>query len=205
MYSFKKFSNIKKLSIASYLSGCLPISIVSVINVNYEKFICKDGKIIFTDFIINLVPILFFITTIVASWLVIKDLKKRKSDSQSECEIENVKRKNLFATGAMSYYVLPFIAFASIKDWSSLISMIVLLITFGWIFVNNRMFPYSPIIDIAGYTVFECDLILDSGSKKVKNVNIITKDASIIYLSSTNYGRVEKVDEDIYIAVITNE
>lgn len=176
---------MRLLSSSAFLSGCVPIALINLI-LNYDS----------TDFALVWFAVAFLLISVVAGVYFWIRLKSFYSKNNEPATIVNIKRKDIFASGAISYYVLPFISFVS-EGRDGIIILVVLILLFLQIFTNNRMFLYTPLIDILRYQVLECEIII---SGKVVKANILTKDGSGLYFNGENEMRIFKIEQDIYFA-----
>lgn len=171
--------------LAAFLSGCAPIAVINLW-LNYNSQIN----------IIKYFSWSFLILTLVFCEYIYCWLKGYNNTSNKlKVKIKNIKIKNTVSTGAMNYYIIPFISFTQKDDIKSFIVLVVLLILFSILFVKNKMTFYTPIIDLLGYQSLEATII--NGSNEIQ-VDLITKDINKLYLSSINDVGVEKITGELY-------
>ncbi len=181
------------LSLTAFFSGCLPISCITL-------FTNLDNEIILIKyFSFSFFAITAFATVYFAYWLH----NNNNTHNSIIVKIINIKRKNLFSTGAMTYYIVPFISFIPGDNIKTLYILIVLLGLFAILFITNRMALYTPIIDLCGYKILECDIKLDSG--KLLHSDIIIKNIDGLCFSGENAINVRKIDESTYFAYYKKE
>lgn len=176
------------LSLAAFFSGCLPIALINgFLNWNNNILIIRYFSWLFCS--IAIVATLYFL-----SWL-----KKNNNVKNSDLIIiENIKRKNIFSTGAMSYYIVPFVSFIPGEDLKTFYILVTLIIMFAWLYVSNRMALYTPIIDFSGYKILEATI--SNGSEKKIRADVLIKNIDNIYFSDENRVNARKIDENTYFA-----
>jgi len=173
------------LSSTAFLSGCIPIAIINL-TLNYDK----------EDCIISWFSIGFCAISIIAGLYFFRKIKSFYRHDNEKAVILNIRRKDIFVSGAISYYVLPFISFVSTGREGVLILSILILL-FLKIFNNNRMFLYTPLFDLLGYKILECDIRIN---QHIVHADIITKDGNCLYFTGENHMRVSKIEEGVFTA-----
>lgn len=177
MYSF--------FNSTAFLSGCIPIALINFI-VNYSD----------EDLFVVWFSVFFLLVSILAGLYFRNKLKSFFQYDNETAIVSNIKRKDIFASGAISYYVLPFISFVT-GGRNGVIILIILTCLLMWIFNNNRMFLYTPLIDLLGYQIFECDIKFED---QIIKATIITPNGNKMYFTGYNDVRIYKIEADIYAA-----
>ena len=173
------------LSSTAFLSGCIPIALINLF-LNYEK----------EDNVIFWFSISFYLVTTFSGLYFFRTIRSFYRDDNEKAVIINIKRKDIFVSGAISYYVLPFISFVSTgRDGVYILCTLILI--FLKIFTNNRMFLYTPLFDILGYKILECDIKIN---QQIVHADIITNDGSKLFFTGENNMRVLKIEEGIFVA-----
>jgi hypothetical protein len=168
----------------------MPIALINLF-LNYEK----DDNIVFGF------SIFFFLITTSSGLYFFRKIKTFYRNDNEKAVILNIKRKDVFVSGAISYYVLPFISFIS-SGRDGVYILCTLIVLFLIIFTNNRMFLYTPLFDILAYKILECDIKIND---KLIHADIIVKDGNQLYFTGENSMRIYKIEEGIFAAERYNE
>lgn len=193
-----KISFSARISFWSFISGCFPVAIINfIINYKIENLLSGFFAYLFIFFS-------SFATVYLVSVLrgYVKNIKTNVGCNNAK--ISNIKRKNLFTTGAMGYYVIPFVSFIGTGDnYVSTVILLILIILFAWLFTANRMVLYNPMLDILGYRILEATVSI-SGKEHTSDILTKAKDAANLYFSSVNNVSTIKIDETTYFARLSN-
>lgn len=189
----------KFLSGIAFLSGCLPIAVIQGLRV----FVVPCYEVAENNQPINIVVqyfsgFFFGITAISAIFFCIA-LNKRFSRASTRIEIRDLKRKDLFSSGALTCYVLPFVSLIG-NNLQSTVSLFVLIPLFLIVFTNNILFLYTPIIDIMGYKIMEGTIKYPTlnGQIKEKKCDLMLKSDKNLYFTSENNAVMEKLNETTF-------
>lgn len=179
------------INMSAFLSGCFPVALIEWIRV-----------IIFRPTDNNWYVEIFFKTFLGLSILCIISfllfIFYRFKKANTPCVISKLRRKDTFSSGAISYYILPFISFLG-NDMDSMLTLLVIIIFLMVIFHNNMMFMYTPVLDFMGYKVLEGELSC-RGESPVKVVILVKSDNGIIF-TGENHGKVKKVQDGLFFFV----
>lgn len=175
------------LNSTAFLSGCTPIAFINLLG-NYDN----------PDVVVQGFAIVLMIVTVFSTIWFYCQMTRFFNSADTVAIVSGIKRKDVFASGAISYYVLPFISFLS-TGRGSVWTLLILISLFLRIFHNNNMFLYTPIFDVLGYKILTCKATI---FEKDSNINIITKDGSALFFTGDNKMKVAKIDEDIYVAIL---
>lgn len=105
----------------------------------------------------------------------------------------------MFSSGALSYYILPFVSFIG-DSTQSILTLIVVTIVLLVVFNNNVMFMYTPLLDFLGYKVLEGNMS-DLDGKNSGAAIIVVKSEKGIFFTGSNRGVVNYVNEGVYFFV----
>ena len=171
----------KFLSGMAFLSGCLPIAIIHSIRV----FVVPCYEVAENNPPMNIgvkyFAVAFLVIALTSAVLFCFSLNKRFSRASTRVEISDLKRKDLFSSGALSCYVLPFLSLIG-NNLQSTVSLFVLILLFLKVFTNNIMFLYTPIIDIMGYKIMEGTLKYTiNGQIKERKCDLMLKSDKNLY------------------------
>ena len=182
-------------NIVSYLSGCIPISIIQLLlNIFFP---CADTS---KNQFIMYVSIGLFVITILSGAAVYRLVRSEFETASIKINFVNVRRKNSFSSGALSLYIIPFISFVG-DDYSHLVILLVLLLFMMCVYVNNRMFMYTPLFDLLGYKNIEADCRL-CGTNIMFHYNLLVQSDKDIFFSGENICTITKIDETTACAKI---
>ena len=95
---------MKKASCMAFLAGCFPIALIEILHV----FIFDSDEAVF---IVQCFAVLYMAVSI---WACIDTglfFRRQFQSVRIPCKISGLQRKDLFSSGAISYYVIPFISF----------------------------------------------------------------------------------------------
>lgn len=183
---------------SAFLSGCLPVALIDFLIVIGFRSDAHDWRA-------EVFAYIFLAVTVAASVCYYRFLQKKFQAASAVCKIENLRRVNIFSSGAVSYYTLPFISFVG-DSLQSAVILSVLVVILLIIFNNNMMFMYTPFLDFCGYKVLDGNIIFPTGENGKENIrlaHIVVKTDNKLYFSSSNDGLSEKVTEDIYFFIKT--
>jgi len=181
----------------SFLSGCLPIALIDFIQVIVFR---PENNNWYVE-IFAKTFLLFTIISCVVFYVILWDNFKK---ADTPVIITNLKRKDMFSSGAISYYVLPFISFIG-NTLQSTITLAVVIILLLIIFNNNMMFMYTPFLDILGYKVLEGTIIQPGREHEKcyccqKNIeqscSIVVKTDRNLFFTGENKGTMKKISGD---------
>lgn len=176
------------VNVSAFLAGCFPVALIEWIRV----IVFRSSS---NNWYVEIFAKTFLIITIICICIFIRSLWKNFRRANTLGSITNLKRKDTFSSGAISFYILPFISFVG-NDVNSMITLAVVIVFLLVIFNNNMMFMYTPVLDFLGYKVLEGDL--QSGNNTYKNVTILVKTDGELYFTGINDGKFEKVQEGLY-------
>lgn len=149
----------------SFLSGNLPICIILTVSVLY-KFVVSDvteNKLLLPAAI----SIVYFLLCIFCAIFLLKNINSEIQQMNSgnggtPGMISKVKIQNIFSSGAMTYYILPFISFAAGDDLlKNEVILFILIAILGLLYVRERMIIYTPVLGVFNYIVFSAHLYTD--------------------------------------------
>ncbi len=194
----------KFLSGIAFLSGCLPIAVIHGLRVLvvpcYE--VAENNPPI--NIVVIYFSVIFLVITSISAVLFCIALNKRFARASTLVEISDLKRKDLFSSGALSCYVLPFLSLIG-NNLQSTVSLFVLILLFLKVFTNNIMFLYTPIIDIMGYKIMEGTLKYTiNGQVKEKKCDLMLKSDANLYFTSENNAVMEKLNETTFCVKLIN-
>lgn len=178
------------LNSSTFLSGCLPVALLQV-----ARTLFSDA----CDSALRNLSAAFLLLTIVAticSWRYFSIMFRK---ANVPCVISNLKRKDMFSSGALSYYILPFVSFIG-DSTQSILTLIVVTIVLLVVFNNNVMFMYTPLLDFLGYKVLEGNMS-DLDGKNSGAAIIVVKSEKGISFTGSNRGVVNYVNEGVYFFV----
>ncbi len=181
------------INTSAFWAGCFPVALMEFVCVMW--FGTND-----TTKPLYIFAYIFLFVTIISTLCFIRFIKNTFSKANTPGSISNIKRKDIFSSGAISYYILPFISFVG-SDSKSMVTLIIVILILTLIFNNNMMFMYTPILDFFQYKVLECDL--QCGIDKHEKVIILVKSDTTLYFTGTNNGVFKKVQEGLYFFVPT--
>lgn len=186
-------NSIEKIivNVAAFLSGCFPIALIEWLRVIIFR---SDSNNWYVEIFSKVFLIITVICICIFTWSIFKIFRRVNTPGN----ISNLKRKDTFSSGAISYYVLPFVSFVG-NDINSMVTLAVVIVFLSVIFNNNMMFMYTPVLDFLGYKVLEGDL--ESGGNIYKTVTILVKTDKCLYFTGSNNGEFEKVQEGLYFFV----
>jgi len=96
--------------------------------------------------------------------------------------IQNIKIQNIFSSGTMTYYILPFISFAAGDDLlKNEIILFILILILGKLYVQERMIIYTPILGLVGYIVL-AGRLLDPSHKELGETLLLIKNPNQLVL-----------------------
>lgn len=189
----------KFLSGMAFLSGCLPISIIHGLRV----FVVPCYEVAENNPPMNIgvkyFAVAFLVIALISTAFFCIALNKRFSRASTRVEISDLKRKDLFSSGALTCYVLPFLSLIG-NNLQSTVSLFILIILFLRVFTNNILFLYTPIIDIMGYKIMEGTIKYSTinGQVKEKKCDLMLKSDENLYFTSENNAVMEKLNETTF-------
>ncbi len=175
---------------SAFLSGCFPIALIEVVRLLFSA----SNNIILCG-----LSLVFLVTTIAATIYVWRSFSRMFSKADIPCRISNLKRKDMFSSGALSFYILPFVSFIG-DNIQSIFTLFVVTIVLLVIFNNNMMFMYTPLLDFLGYKVLEGD-ISSLGGDDTQTAVIVVRSGKGLFFSGSNRGLVNCVSENVYFFV----
>jgi hypothetical protein len=185
------------LNSAAFFSGCFPIALINfIINI----FLRTEGN----NWYVEIFAKSLLIITVLASLFFYIYLRKKFRSAVTTVEIKDIKRKDIFSSGAISYYILPFVSFVG-NDEKSMVTLVVVLTLLVIIFNNNLMFLYTPLIDMLGYKILEGKILYSNSNLDVTKIeigNILVKSDKKIFFSKENKAHIHKISEGIFCAII---
>ena len=186
------------LSSMAFLSGCLPIALIHFTRV---VLVPGYGTILSVDFsIVQIFSSVFISLTFLCSILFYILINERFSKATTHAKVCDLKRKDLFSSGALSCYVLPFLSLIG-DDIQSTVLLVILILLFLRVFNNNVMFLYTPMIDILGYKILEGTIRYTvNGQTEEKRYDIMVKSDKNLYFESDNSVLMEKLNESTFCA-----
>ena len=143
----------KFLSSMAFLSGCCPIALIHCIRVVIIPYYESADTINLFD-MVKIFAVCFLMITILCTFFFRFLIDQKFSVATTHVKVCNLKRKDLFSSGALSCYVLPFLSLIG-DDIQSTVAILILVLLFLKVFINNIMFLYTPMIDIWGYKILE--------------------------------------------------
>lgn len=193
----------KFLSSLAFLSGCLPIAFIHFTKVIVIPFWESNENLTNFQFntFVRIVSIILILLTISSTVMFYIAINKRFSQATTKVSVCKLKRKDLFSSGALSCYVVPFISLIG-DSLHSTISIIILILLFLRVFTNNIMFLYTPMIDIFGYKILEGIIKQTNLNGQIleRQCNIIVKSDSNLYFETDNKVVIEKLNETTFCA-----
>ena len=101
----------------------------------------------------------------------------------------------------MSYYVLPFAAFAAGDDLMKITTiLIVLTVLFGFSFVKERMNLYTPILSYGGYLLLSCNI--HNKSNHISGMLVLTKASKKLIFGNSYRVVLQRINDSTAIALI---
>ena len=187
----------------TYLSGHIPIAFIYFISVLLAEY--KDNSIypyVFISF-----SIIYLVISIIAAIILynkydiqLKNLQSGNGGNKSI--IRPTKIKSLFTSDAMSYYVLPFAAFAASDDLvKTTLILLVLTLIFGISFVRERMNLYTPCLILFGFVLFSCKVKSIDNSNDIE-INILIKNPKKIVFGCQYQAILQLINDTTAIALI---
>ncbi len=182
------------LNSSAFLSGCLPIALIQ-----FSRALFSDVcNVVLASF-----SVAFLFLTVVATVYLWCYFSSTFSKANVPCKISNLKRKDLFSSGALSCYILPFVSFVG-DSVQSVLTLFVITIVLLVVFNNNMMFMYTPLLDFLGYKVLEGEWS-DLDGKNSGTAMIVVKSGKGIFFTGSNRGVVNCVDEGVYFFIKDEE
>lgn len=186
----------KFLSSMAFLSGCFPIAFIHFLRVTVIPYYKSADDIVFD--VVQVFSISFIVVTACCSFLFYILINKRFSAASICVQVCNLKRKDLFSSGALSCYVVPFLSLIG-DNVQSTVSLIVLILLFLRVFTNNIMFLYTPMIDILGYKILEGTIRYSVNGQVIeRECNLMVKSDKELYFEIENNGVMEKLNESTF-------
>lgn len=182
---------MKKASCMAFLAGCFPIALIEMLHV----FIFDSDEAVF---VVQCFAVLYMAVSIWACIDTELFFRRQFQSVRIPCKISGLQRKDLFSSGAISYYVIPFISFIG----SGIESAVTLLIVTGLMlamFRNNIMFLYTPLLDVFGYKILEGDINRHDGDSR-KGTFIVKTDNNLFF-SSDNQGKMMQITNGVFFFV----
>ena len=138
---------------ASFLSGNLPICAILLVSVAF-KYFSPEGVIIPLILAGGYILICLISTGILLYFLQCTITQLKMKNGGTYGRLYNLKIQNIFSSGTMTYYILPFISFAAGDDLlKNEIILFILILILGKLYVQERMIIYTPILGLVGYIV----------------------------------------------------
>lgn len=186
----------KFLSSMAFLSGCFPIAVIHCVRVTIIPHYNSIDNLQWN--IINIFAVGFVILTTLCSILFYISINRRFSLATVHVEVCDLKRKDLFSSGALSCYVLPFLSLSG-NDTQSTVSLFLLVLLFLRVFNNNIKFLYTPMIDILGYKILEGKMVDSSTGLTIERpCNLLVKSDQNFYFETSNSVLMEKINETTF-------
>ena len=186
----------KFLSSMAFLSGCFPIALIHFLRVTIIPYYGNTSNIVFD--VVQIFSISFIILTFCCSFLFYIAINKRFSSASVCVQVCDLKRKDLFSSGALSCYVVPFLSLIG-DNIQSTVSLMILILLFLRVFNNNIMFLYTPMIDILGYKILEGKIRYSANGQVVeRQCNLMVKSDKDLYFEIENNGVMEKLNESTF-------
>ena len=186
----------KFLSSMAFLSGCFPIALIHFVRVTVIPYYERMDCIIFD--VVQVFSISFIVLTIICAFGFYISINKRFSSASTQVKVFNLKRKDLFSSGALSCYVVPFLSLSG-DNIQSTVSLVMLIVLFLIVFNNNIMFLYTPMIDILGYKILEGTIRYTANGHAVeRQCNLMVKSDKNLYFEIGNDGLMEKLNESTF-------
>ena len=188
----------KFLSGIAFLSGCLPIAFIHFVRVFIIPYFEVTEIPTSIHILVKIFSAVFLIITSISAVLFCVFLNKRFLKADTNVKISNLRRKDLFSSGALGCYVLPFVSLIG-NNLQSTISLFTLILLFLIVFTNNIIFLYTPIIDIKGYQLMEGTMTYKiNGQIKEKKCDLMLKSDKNLYFTSENNAVMEKLNETTF-------
>lgn len=169
------------ISLASFLSGNLPICAILLVSVVFKYFSAE--KVLVPLIFAGCYTVICLISTGILLYTLksaIKELEIKNGGNYGR--IQNIKIQNIFSSGTMTYYILPFISFAAGDDLlKNEIILFILILILGKLYVQERMIIYTPILGLVGYIVL-AGRLLDSGHKELGETLLLIKNPNQLVL-----------------------
>ena len=160
------------INTSAFLSGCFPVALIEWIRVIIFRL--PDN-----NWYVEIFSKTFLLTStvciVVFWWFIIHRFEK----VNTPCTISKLKRKDTFTSGAISYYILPFISFLG-NDLDSMLTLLIVIIFLMVIFHNNMMFMYTPVLDFMGCKVLDGELSC-RGESPFQATILIKSDKGIMF------------------------
>ena len=186
----------KFLSSMAFLSGCTPIALIYFLRVTVIPYKGDVQAIIFD--VVRIFSVVFLSVTILCAIFFYISINKHFNLAGTSVKVYNLKRKDLFSSGALSCYVVPFISLIG-DDIQSMVSLVVLIMLFLRVFTNNIMFLYTPMIDILGYKILEGTVEYNANGNIFKRqCNLMVKSDKNLYFEGENVAVIEKLNEGTF-------
>lgn len=186
----------KFLSIMAFLSGCFPIALIHFVRVTVIPYWGRANDIVCD--VVQIFSVSFIVVTACCSFLFYISINKRFSAASVCVQVYKLKRKDLFSSGALSCYVVPFLSLIG-DNVQSTVSLVVLILLFLKVFINNIMFLYTPMIDILGYKILEGTIRYSVNGQIVeRECNLMVKSDKELYFETENNGVMEKLNESTF-------
>ena len=183
------------VNVSAFLSGCFPVALIEWIRV--VLFRTSNN-----NWYVEIFSKTFFTFTIVCSLIFWVYILKKFREANTIGEISCLKRKDMFSSGAVSYYILPFVSFLG-NDINSMVTLIVVIILLAVIYNNNMMFMYTPLLDFMGFKVLEGNIKCQNAEFS-KAMILVKKDKNIVF-TGENKGKFEKIQEGLYFFIMNQE
>ncbi|MBM7556839.1 hypothetical protein JOC47_001690 [Halanaerobacter jeridensis] len=135
---------------------------------------------------INLILIVVSIFSIIVLWVFIYSYTKIESDY---INIEEVNPRDGEATSYIVTYIIPFLSMdlTTFEDKSSLL---ILFLVLGIIYINSNMIYINPLLNLAGYHIFET---------KDKSGNTLILISRSKFISAGNRIKAIKISSNVYL------
>ena len=182
---------MKRASCMAFLAGCFPIALIEALHV----FIFDVDE---AGYAVQCFAAIYMVVSIGAcidTWLF---FRRQFHSVRIPCEISKLQRKDLFSSGAISYYVIPFISFIGSGIESAVTLLIVTALMLA-MFRNNIMFLYTPLLDVFGYKILEGEISRPDGNCRMGT--FIVKTDKGLFFSSKNQGKMLQITNGVFFFV----
>ncbi len=172
------------LSVVSYIAGCLLVAII-YLAINWDKgyvYLYSGSGFVALSILSTLWMWNYFISNI----------PSKKENTQTS--IRRIRRNNNFVASSISYYVIPFLSFINTGIENSIILGFTVSF-FAFVHWKNRMFLFSPVIDMLGYNILDCEIKI---GEDFIPAYVITNEFNSLYTSGENECYQKKVDEGVF-------
>ncbi|WP_288642103.1 hypothetical protein [uncultured Megasphaera sp.] len=187
----------------TYLSGHIPIAFIYFISVLWAEY--KNDLV--CPYIFISLSIIYLVVSIIAAVVLYNKYDTQLKNLQignggNKSIIRPTKIKSLFTSDAMSYYVLPFAAFASSDDLvKTTLILLVLTLIFGISFVRERMNLYTPCLILFGFVLFSCKVNNIDDADDIE-IDILTKNPKKLVFGCQYQAVLQRINDTTATALI---